>query len=63
MMLIQLRYYCQHPSCLFEFNCCHPYLQSEGPLFLYFPERDPMYCAHTLGFTGRPRTQWRNLAS
>lgn len=51
-----VRYYCQHPNCLFEVNCCHPYLQSGGPLFRYFPEWDPMYCAHTLGFTGRPRT-------
>lgn len=46
-----VRYYCQHPSCLFELNCCHPYLRlGGGALFPYFPERDPMYCAHTLGF-------------
>lgn len=37
-------------------NCCRPYLQSEGLLFHYVP----MYCAHTLCFTGIPWTQWRS---
>lgn len=35
-------------------NCGRPYLQSEGLLFHYVLKQEPMYCAHTLCFTGIP---------
>lgn len=40
-------YYCHHPNCLFELNCCHPYLQSGGAIVSLCSWAGPyVLCAH-----------------